>query len=36
MNEPANQTNETIADEGIDTGLARLTEDRIEKTILRV
>jgi len=36
MNEPAKQVDEIILDEGIDMGLARLTEDRIEQTILRV
>ncbi|MFH0996245.1 MAG: 4Fe-4S dicluster domain-containing protein, partial [Pseudomonadota bacterium] len=36
MNEPAKQVDQIILDEGIDKGLARLTEDRIEKTILRV
>ena len=36
MNEPAKQVDQIIPDEGIDKGLARLTEDRIEKTILRV
>ena len=36
INEPAKQVDQIILDEGIDKGLARLTEDKIEKTILRV
>ena len=36
MNEPANQTDQTIPDEGLDKGLASLAEDRIEKTILQI
>jgi Fe-S oxidoreductase len=36
MNEPVKKVAEIIPDEGIDAGLARLTEDRIENTILRV